>query len=141
MKVSGIDVGKLRHTFSILDKESGEILAGPIFFNNDKDELLIGMEDTAHYHFHLLKYLLNKGYSIALINPITTDLTRKLQGSISKNDKLDTLTICDVLCSSQKKKNYCVTKIDTFGLYEQRQLTRYHHNLKEEINVYSNRLQ
>lgn len=156
MKIFGIDVGKFKHSFSVIDKEDGEILIEPTFFDNNKEgfellvqklerypkvKILIGMEDTGHYHFNLLKYLLHKGYNVALINPVTTDLTRKLQGSISKNDKLDTLTICDVLCSSQRKKNYRVTKIDKFDLYEQRQLTRHHHDLKEEINVYSNRLQ
>lgn len=156
MIIVGIDIGKFKHSFSIIDKESGEILADPTFFKNNKDgfqlliqrlefysqsDLLIGMEDTGHYHFNLLKYLLSRKYGVALINPITTDLTRKLQGGISKNDKLDTITICDVLSSSQRKKNYRITRVDKFEFYEQRQLTRHHHNLKEEINVYSNRLQ
>lgn len=156
MILVGIDIGKLKHTFSIVSKEDGDILVEPTFFENNKggfdqliqklkpyskDELLIGMEDTGHYHFALLKYLLEKQYTVALINPITTDLTRKMQGGISKNDKLDTLTICDVLSSNQRKKSYRFSKINRFDLYEQRQLTRHHHNLKEEINVYSNRLQ
>lgn len=156
MILIGIDIGKLKHSFSIIDKDSGEIVVEPAFFNNNKDgfnqlteiltsyskdTILIGMEDTGHYHFALLKYLLNNEYTVALINPIVTDLTRKMQGGISKNDKLDTLTICDVLCSPQRTKSYRISKVNRFDLYEQRQLTRHHHNLKEEINVYSNRLQ
>ena len=31
--------------------------------------------------------------------------------------------------------------MNSFDLYEQKQLTRHHHNLKEELNVYGNRLQ
>lgn len=46
------------------------------------------MEDTGHYHFALLKYLLDRHYTVALINPTTTDLTRKLQGGITKNAPL-----------------------------------------------------
>ena len=61
------------------------------------------MEDTGHYHFALLKHLLDNRYTVALINPTTTDLTRKIQGGITKNDALDTLTICDVIASSQRK--------------------------------------
>ena len=53
------------------------------------------MEDTGHYHFALLKYLLDIRYTVALINPTTTDLTRKLQGGITKNDPLDSLSSCD----------------------------------------------
>ena len=99
------------------------------------------MEDTGHYHVALLKFLLSNGYTVALINPKTTDLTRKIEGGITKNDKLDTITICDVLDTPERKKQYRITKVDRFDLYEQRQLTRHHHNLKEELNIYCNRLQ
>lgn len=78
---------------------------------------------------------------MALINPVTTDLTRKLSGSHTKTDKLDTLTICDVLTSNQRVKPYRISKVDRFDLYEQKQLTREHHNLKEQSNVLKNRLQ
>ena len=156
MILVGIDIGKNQHTFSIIDKETEEILSNPSVFNNNqegflllikklssyaKSELLIGMEDTGHYHFALLKYLLDRKYTVALINPTTTDLTRKLQGGITKNDPLDSLTICDVISSNQRKKPYRVTKVNRFELYEQKQLTRHHHNLKEELNIYKNRLQ
>ena len=156
MILAGIDIGKNQHTFSVIDKETGEILLKPSVFDNNqngflllikklsaynKSKLLIGMEDTGHYHFALLKYLLDKKYTVALINPTTTDLTRKIQGGITKNDPLDSLTICDVISSNQRKKPYRVTKVNRFDLYEQKQLTRHHHNLKEELNIYKNRLQ
>ena len=156
MILVGIDIGKNKHTFSIVEKDSGEILLKPSEFGNNqngfrllinslsgyaKSELLIGMEDTGHYHFALLKYLLDSHYTVALINPTTTDLTRKIQGGITKNDPLDSLTICDVISSNQRKKPYRITKVNRFDFYEQRQLTRHHHNLKEELNIYKNRLQ
>ncbi|MGN8888824.1 IS110 family transposase, partial [Blautia sp. HCP28S3_G10] len=156
MILVGIDIGKNQHTFSIVDKNTGEILSNPSLFTNNqegflclikklnrysKSDLLIGMEDTGHYHFALLKYLLDIRYTVALINPTTTDLTRKLQGGITKNDPLDSLTICDVIGSNQRKKPYRITKVNRFDLYEQKQLTRHHHNLKEELNIYKNRLQ
>ncbi len=99
MILVGIDIGKNKHTFSMVDKETGEILSNPSDFDNNqqgfllliqkmsnytKSELLIGMEDTGHYHFALLKYLLDSRYTVALINPTTTDLTRKLQGASPK---------------------------------------------------------
>lgn len=156
MYLVGIDIGKLKHTFCIIYKDTGEVIKKPDFFDNNEEgfktlisgfkpykkaDVLIGMEDTGHYHFALLKYLLDKGYTVALINPVTTDLSRKLSGSISKNDKLDTLTICDVLSNSPRKKLYRVIKYNNFQMYEQKTLTRHHHNLKEELNVYTNRLQ
>lgn len=156
MILVGIDVGKNSHYFTIINKQDGEVLLEPSKFNNDldgfnlllssiksykKDDVLIGMEDTGHYHFALMKYLLDKQYTVALINPVTTDLTRRASGSVSKTDKLDTLTICDLLASNNRNKPYRISKINRFDLYEQRCLTRHHHNLKEELNVYSNRLQ
>ena len=156
MILIGIDVGKLSHTFCLMDKYTGELIVKPTKIKNNKlgfdllldkvkayskSDLLFGMEDTGHYHFALLKALLSKGYTVALINPTATDLTRKLQGGISKNDELDTVTICDVISSNSSKKPYRISKINNFELFEQRQLTRHHHNLKEELNIYTNRLQ
>lgn len=156
MILVGVDVGKNSHYFTIVSKQTGEVLLEPSKINNNlegfnillnsiksykREDILIGMEDTGHYHFALLKYLLDNKYTVALINPVTTDLTRRANGSVSKNDKLDTLTICDVLASNNIKKPYRVSKINRFDLYEQRCLTRHHHNLKEELNVYTNRLQ
>ena len=156
MILVGIDIGKNKHTFSIVDKGTGEILSNPAIFDNNlagflylikklrgyvKSELLIGMEDTGHYHLALLKYLLDNRYTVSLINPTTTDLTRKIQGGIAKNDTLDSITICDVISSNRRKKPYRITKVNRFELYEQKQLTRHHHDLKEELNIYKNRLQ
>lgn len=156
MILIGIDIGKLSHTFSVVNSEGGEVLIEPTSFNNNKEgfeflyekmktykkeNILIGMEDTGHYHFALLKDLLSNHFNVALINPVVTDMTRKMQGGITKNDPLDSLTICDVIGSNSRKKPYRVTKMNRFELYEQRQLTRHHHNLKEELNVYTNRLQ
>ena len=156
MILVGIDIGKNKHSYCIYDSSSGEMIKEPSFFNNneegfrsvldsirpyDKKDILIGMEDTGHYHFALLKYLLDKSHTVALINPITTDCQRRLDGSISKNDRLDTITICNVLSSNARNKPYRISKVNSFAMYEQKQLTRHHHNLKEELNVYTNRLQ
>lgn len=156
MKLVGIDIGKNKHFFCVMDKDTGELSVNPVSFSNNKEgfdflinklkpyskeSILIGMEDTGHYHFALLKYLLNDGFTVALINPKTTDFTRKMQGGITKNDELNTLTICDVLDTPERKKQYRITKVNSFDLYEQKQLTRHHHHLKEELNVYTNRLQ
>ena len=156
MIVIGIDIGKLKHTFSIYNSSTGEVIAKPSTFNNNKDgyekliqsfksysksNILIGMEDTGHYHFTLLKYLLSKHYNVALINPVATDMLRKMQGGVSKTDSLDSLTICDILASNSRNKAYRISKINRFDLYEQKQLTRHHHNLKEELQTYKNRLQ
>ena len=156
MILVGIDIGKLSHMFCVMDSSTGEFLVNPISFKNNKQgfdsfmdsinsfskkDVLIGMEDTGHYHFNLLKFLLDSGYAVALINPITTDMTRKMQLGATKDDDLDAQLICDVLASNQRRKGYRISKIDSFDLYEQKRLTREHHDLKEQLNVYTNKLQ
>ena len=156
MILVGIDIGKNSHMFCVMDQSTGDILVDPSSFKNNKDgfgllikaiepypkeSILIGIEDTGHDHFNLLKYLLDAKYTVALINPITTDLTRKMQLSSTKDDDLDTLTICDVLASGPRRKGYRISKVNSFGLYEQKRLTREHHDLKEQQNVYTNKLQ
>ena len=104
MILIGIDIGKLSHTFCILNQLTGEEIVPPTNIENNKsgfdflidkvkcyknEDMLFGIEDTGHYHFALLKALLSKNYTVALINPVATDLTRKMQGGISKNDNLD----------------------------------------------------
>ena len=152
----GIDIAKLKHVFSIYDTSTGQVIKEGITFTNDldgftklldhikgydKDKLLFGMEDTGHYHLALFKFLLDKDYKVALINPLTTNFERKANGDYSKNDHIDSLTICDILSSSERKKKYRISDYTSFESYEMKQLTRHHHDLKEELNVYKNRLQ
>ena len=156
MILVGIDIGKLSHMFCVLDSSTGEFLVHPVSFKNNrqgfdsfmdsirsfsKKDVLIGMEDSGHYHFNLLKFLLDSGHTVALINPITTDMTRKMQLGATKDDDLDAQLICDVLASNQRRKGYRISKVDSFDLYEQKRLTREHHDLKEQLNVYTNKLQ
>ena len=152
----GIDIAKFKHIFSIYDTNTGQVIEEGITFTNDLDgfmkllshikdyskaKLLIGMEDTGHYHLALFKFLLDKGYKVALINPLATNFERKANGDYSKNDHIDSLTICDILSSSERKKKYRISDHTSFESYEMKQLTRHHHDLKEELNVYKNRLQ
>lgn len=156
MYAIGIDIGKDSHTFAICHRKTGEIVKDPSNFKNSKEgfkqlldsfkkypkkDVFIGMEDTGHYHFALLKFLLENKFKVGLINPRLTDLTRRATGNTSKNDNLDSLTICDILSSFERNKKYRITEIDKFDLYEQKYLTRHHHDLKEQINVYKNRLE
>ena len=77
MKLVGIDIGKNKHFFCVMDKDTGELFVKPVSFPNNKEgfdflvnklkpyskkSILIGMEDTASYvqeyqgHHRSLKY-------------------------------------------------------------------------------------
>ena len=107
----GIDIAKLNHYAAALSSD-GEVLLEPFKFTNDndgfcllasklnsfeKDQIIIGLESTAHYGNNLLMFLVPKGYNVCLINPIQTAQMRKNNIRKTKTDKVDTIIICKVL--------------------------------------------
>ena len=107
----GIDIAKLNH-FATAISSDGEVLLEPFKFTNDndgfcllasklnsfeKDQIIIGLESTAHYGNNLLMFLVPKGYNVCLINPIQTAQMRKNNIRKTKTDKVDTIVICKVL--------------------------------------------
>ncbi len=110
-----IDIAKLNH-FAAAMSSDGEVLIEPFQFtnNNDgfcmliskivsyvKDELIIGLESTAHYGNNLLLFLVPRGYKVILINLIQTASLRKNNIRKTKTDMVDSLLICKVLMTSQ----------------------------------------
>ena len=107
----GIDVAKLNHFASAISSD-GEVLLEPFKFTNDndgflqfmsklssfeKDELIIGLESTAHYGNNLLMFLVPKGFKVVVINPIQTSTMRKNNIRKTKTDKVDTYIVCKTL--------------------------------------------
>ena len=147
----GIDIAKENHYACVLDNRSGEVLVEPFEFKNNKEgfnqllsavnpykDYLIGFEDTGHYGDNLLFFLLDNEFKVGLINPITIEMKRKSKLKTAKNDKLDTLLIAQALIH---KDEYRLVTMKTYHLRELKKLTRHHHDLKEDLNVYKNRLQ
>lgn len=147
----GIDIGKFNHCACVLDNHTGTLLVEPFFFENNKEgfnqcyqaifpykNALIGLEDTGHYGDNLVFFLLNQNLKIALINPITTEYKRKSKLRSAKNDKKDSILIAQVLLNKDEYRNI---DLKIYHLRDLRQLTRHHHDLKEDLNVYKNRLQ
>ena len=107
----GIDVAKINHFASAISSD-GEVLLEPFKFTNDndgflqfmsklssfeKDELIIGLESTAHYGNNLLMFLVPKGFKVVVINPIQTSTMRKNNIRKTKTDKVDTYIVCKTL--------------------------------------------
>ena len=107
----GIDIAKLNHFASALSSD-GEVLIEPFKFTNDSDgffmllsklssfdknNIVIGLESTAHYGNNLLMFLVPKGYKVCLINPIQTAVLRKNNIRKTKTDKVDTYIIAKAL--------------------------------------------
>ena len=107
----GIDIAKRTHYASVMNSD-GEILAKPFPFTNDlagfqkllscigsfpKEQLLIGMESTAHYAENLTCFLFSRDFQVCIINPIQTASLRKSNIRKTKTDSVDTFLIIKAL--------------------------------------------
>ncbi|NLA53598.1 MAG: IS110 family transposase [Clostridiales bacterium] len=107
----GIDIAKFTHVAVIADS-NGKTLVAPFSFQNDaqgfssllihletfpKDQILIGLESTAHYAENVISYLLKLEYQVALINPLQTAALRNSGIRKTKTDKVDSLLIVKAL--------------------------------------------
>ncbi len=120
----GIDVAKEKHDCFIMNSD-GEALFNTFTISNHKegfDELYqkikscspddlsnikVGLEATGHYSYNILGYLLDKGLTTFVINPLHTNLYRKsLSLRKTKTDKVDARTIAMMLMSDVVLKSY-----------------------------------
>ena len=135
----GIDVAKNKHDCFIINSD-GEILSDVFTIENNKvgfdklyekitsvavdlSNIKVGLEATGHYSYNILEYLLNKGLSAYVINPLHTNLYRKsLSLRKTKTDKVDARTIAMMLMSDVDLKSYSDT---LYHNQELKSLTRY----------------
>lgn len=103
----GIDIAKLNHFAAAIDSD-GVVLIEPFQFLNDhdgfykllsklsrfnKEDIIIGLESTAHYGNNLVAFLVSKEFHVCVINPIRTASLRKSNIRKTKTDKVDSLLI------------------------------------------------
>jgi transposase len=135
----GIDVAKDKHDCFISNSD-GEVLFKAFTipnnldgFNNlyqkiesvmeDLSKVKVGLEATGHYSYNLLGFLLDKGLTTFVINPLHTNLYRKsLSLRQTKTDKVDARTIASMLMSDVNVKSYSDI---SYHNEELKSLTRY----------------
>lgn len=107
----GIDIGKNTHVASLVDDKKKVIFKAFSFSNSIdgaeslilkletfKNELEVGMEATGHYWLSLYSYLVEKNFTVRVINPIQTDGWRcGVEIRKRKTDIIDSLLIADLL--------------------------------------------
>ena len=135
----GIDVAKDKHDCFITNSD-GEILFKAFTIPNNRDgfdalfqriksttedltKVKVGLEATGHYSYNLLGFLLDKGLTTFVINPLHTNLYRKsLSLRKTKTDKVDAHTIASMIMSDVNLKSYSDT---SYHNEELKSLTRY----------------
>ena len=135
----GIDVSKDKHDCCIISSE-GEVLADVFSIVNNAEgfeilfqtiqhcarpheKIKVGLEATGHYSYNILGFLLDKGLTTYVINPLHTNLYRKsLSLRKTKTDRVDARTIATMLMSDVDLKSYTDT---SYHNEELKSLTRY----------------
>lgn len=135
----GIDVAKDKHDCFITNSE-GEALFKPFTIPNNREgfesllqkiesvsddlaKVKAGLEATGHYSYNLLGFLLDKGLTTFVINPLHTSLYRKsLSLRKTKTDKVDSRTIAAMMMSDMDLKPCSDT---SYHNEELKSLTRY----------------
>ena len=139
MILVGIDVAKDKHDCYISNSD-GEVLFDVFTIPNNMDgfntlyerissvaddltKVKVGLEATGHYSYNILGYILNKGLTTYVINPLHTNLYRKsLSLRKTKTDRIDARSIAYMLLSDSSLKPYSTT---SYHNAELKSLARY----------------
>ena len=128
----GIDIAKLNH-FASAQSSDGEILMEPFKFTNDgdgfhmltsslealaleDDNIIIGLESTAHYGDNLVRYLVASCFKVCVLNPIGTSAMRKNNIRKTKTDKVDTYLIAKTLMMQDSHRFVSFYDLDLMDL-------------------------
>ena len=146
MTFVGIDVAKDKHDCYIANS-NGEILADVFTIPNDQigfnllfqtlqsvapdlSKVKVGLEATGHYSYNILGFLLGKGLTTFVINPLHTNLFRKSTSlRRTKTDKVDARTIAAMLASNVVLTSYTAI---SYHNEELKSLTRYRFDKVQE---------
>ena len=150
----GIDIAKLNH-FAAAVSSDGEILIEPFKFTNDYDgfylllsklapldqnSIIIGLESTAHYGDNLVRFLINKGFKVCVLNPIQTSSMRKNNVRKTKTDKVDTFVIAKTLMMQDSLRFLTLEDLDYLELKElgrfRQKLVKQRTRLKIQLTSY-----
>jgi transposase len=141
----GIDISKNTHCASVID-QAGKRIGSAVSFSNTKEgcekvvalfekhgiakeNVVVGMEATGHYWLSVYTFFAGSGYDTKVINPIQSDIMRKLYIQPIKNDAKDSFVIAQLL----RHGEYSSTELADEKYIAIRQLSRYRVALTEEI--------
>ena len=146
MILVGIDVAKEKHDCFISNSD-GEVLFDIFTITNTMDgfselyekissvaedlsKVKVGLEATGHYSYNILGFVLNKGLTTYVINPLHTNLFRKGQSlRKTKTDRVDATSIAMMLLTDRTLKPYSDT---SYHNEELKSLTRYRFDKVQE---------
>lgn len=146
MLFAGIDIAEHDHVIGAID-ERGHSLSKPMAFKNpasgfekcaayldrladDKAEIMVGMESTGHYRLACFCFLTERGFDVAVINPMRTDAMRRFKNlGKARTDAIDCVVIADTLrCGGFEPSKLADEKMTSL-----RRMTRLQQAITEDI--------
>ena len=143
MIYAGVDIAKTDHVIGAVDERGAE-MCRPMPFKNTEagleravawleglagspSDVVVGMEATGHYWMACYSFLVARGYSVAVINPMQVKAVRKLKKLDKvKNDRIDAWLIAETL----RIGRYDETRLATDEVASLRSLSRYLQSLR-----------
>lgn len=143
----GIDIAKRSHFASLLDENSKPLFKAFSFYNTIDGansliekldafitapaDLEIGMEATGHYWLSIYSFLIEKGYTVHVVNPIQTDGWRKgTEIRKRKTDIIDSVLIAELI----RYGNFVETSLSNEDILSLRNLSRFRNYLVSSIS-------
>ena len=143
----GIDIGKNTHVASLLDEKSKPLFKAFSFSNttdganslvekisayiDDIKDIEIGMEATGHYWLSIYSFLVEKGYTLHVVNPIQTDGWRKgTEIRKRKTDIINSVLIADLI----RYGDFVETSLSDEDTMSLRNLSRFRNYLVSSIS-------
>lgn len=141
MRFAGIDIAAETHVLAIVDGDS-KTLRGPTRFREEAEgyarlfellgapeDCLVCMEATGHYWKNLAAHLVDRGFGVALVNPLRTHRFAGEELSRTKTDDVDALQIARFAA----QKRVTATRLPDEATDALRELVRYRDRIVQEI--------
>ena len=156
MLILGCDVGSETHYARAIDTRGRELSKSAFSFSNslegfqsakdwavklavenDKNQIVLGLEPTGHYWFCLTTWMISNGISVVQVNPYAVKQTKELEdNSQLKDDRKDPKLIANLV----KDGNFGMPYLPEKLYAELRRLSMFRDQLNEDRIRFLNRL-
>ena len=156
MLILGCDVGSETHYLRAIDTRGRELSKSAFSFSNslegfqsakdwavklaaenDKNQIVLGLEPTEHYWFCLTTWMISNGISVVQVNPYAVKQTKELEdNSQLKDDRKDPKLIANLV----KDGNFGMPYLPEKLYAELRRLSMFRDQLNEDRIRFLNRL-
>ena len=156
MLILGCDVGSETHYLRAIDTRGRELSKSAFSFSNslegfqsakdwavklaaenDKNQIVLGLEPTGHYWFCLTTWMISNGISVVQVNPYAVKQTKELEdNSQLKDDRKDPKLIANLV----KDGNFGMPYLPEKLYAELRRLSMFRDQLNEDRIRFLNRL-